>query len=221
MNFVKGLFEKCRQKENEREACFQLITKCEEISNDVNNLAKNIFKPLNDLCQFLIRIRKKTMEVEKQEKLRNRSNSSTSSEVSIKKAVDSSPKINSDTNNGIMNKANNSNMSPKTTIKVNNHKDDNAEDIPTSSGISSNGTMSNPKSSNENKNLEASDKLDSNVEEQDDLDEMQDEGDNQYSEKDWKAMDRIKKLDAQLLVNYFFLKHKTEKLPFFKIQTNN
>ena len=138
------------------------------------------------------------MEVEKQEKLRNRSNSSTSSEVSIKKAVDSSPKINSDTNNGITNKANNSNMSPKTAIKVNNQKDDNVEDIPIS-----------------NNNLEANDQHDSNVEEQDDLDEMQDEGDNQYSEKDWKALGRIKKLDAQLLVNYFFLNIKPRNWPFF------
>jgi hypothetical protein len=207
INFVKGLFEKCRQKENEKEACYQLITKCEETFNDMNNSTKNIFKPLNDLCQFLIRIRKKTMEVEKQEKLKSRSISATISEVIAKKVADSSPKINSDTSNGITNKASKSNMSPIATIKINNHKDDDVEDIPTSSGISSNGTMSNTKSSDENK-IEANDKHDSNFEELDEVEEMEDkvenEGGNQYSEKDLNALSRIKKLDAKLLVNYFF-----------------
>jgi hypothetical protein len=88
------------------DACFLLIKKCEETCNDMTRPDKSIFGPLNDLCQFMVRIRKKNIEDKKlnrkingksfSENLNKATNSESDNDANLKR--DSDVNTNSETN---------------------------------------------------------------------------------------------------------------------------
>ena len=67
LNYIKDLLEVTKQKDFERVACNELIIKCERKCADSQTSESHIFRPLNNLCQFMIRIRKKGVDYEKLE----------------------------------------------------------------------------------------------------------------------------------------------------------
>ena len=66
-SYINRLFSKCTQNEAEQKACEQLLIRCECITKDTSTSSIQIYKPLNDLGQFLTRLRKKQIELARQQ----------------------------------------------------------------------------------------------------------------------------------------------------------